>query len=255
MKEQNVQILDRVMNIIELLSTSSQGMGVTDIGAKLNLHKSTVHRLINALAARGYIEKDHRTGLYKIGMKFIEISSLHLHQLELKTEAAPYMRNLAEATGQVSHLAILDETDVVYIEKFDVMQKLRLYSEIGKRIPVYCSALGKVLLSSQTPEMQKQILDSINIKPFTENTIKDRITLEIELDKTKKRGWALDNEEHELGVCCVAAPVRDFTGKVIAALSISGDKNSIVNGRQEQLAGIVVNAANEISKRMGYICG
>lgn len=254
MKEQNVQILDRVMDIIELLSTSTQGMGVTEIGNKLKLHKSTVHRLINSLARRGYIEKDPKTSLYKIGLKFVEISSLHLHQLELKTEATPFMHRLAEVTKQVSHLAILDESDVVYIEKVDIVQSIRLYSQIGKRIPVYCSALGKVLLSSESIEKQRQVLDSIKLKSFTENTITDRMALEIELYKTKQMGWAVDNEEHEEGVRCIAAPVRDFTGKVIAALSISGDKNSINIVKHEYLVKSVIEAAEGISKCMGCTC-
>lgn len=252
MKEQNVQTLDRALDIIELLATSTQCMGVTEIGLKLDLHKSTVHRLINALVQRGYIEKDQKTGLYRIGLKFIEISSHHLHQLELKTEAAPIMRRLAEMTGQVTHLAILDETDVVYIEKFDVVQSLRLYSQIGKRIPVYCSSLGKVLLAGQSNSRQKQILQSIDYIPYTENTIRDRDALLLELKETVQRGWAVDNEEHETGIRCIAAPVKDFTRKVIAALSISGDSHSICTEQDLRLSGKVVEAAAAISKRLGF---
>lgn len=253
MKEQSVQSLDRTLDIIELLATSSQGMGVTEIGLKLGLHKSTVHRLVNALAQRGYIEKDQKTGAYKIGMKFIEISSLYLHQLELKTEAVPIMHHLAEMTGQVTHLAILDETDVVYIEKVDVVQNLRLYSDIGKRIPVYCSALGKVLLAGQNISRQKHILESINYIPYTENTVKSPEELLSELKEVMRKGWAVDNEEHEPGIRCLAAPVKDFTGKVIAALSISGDKRAVKSEEDEKLSGLVINAAMAISRRMGFL--
>jgi len=253
MKEQNVQILDRIMDIIVLMATSSRGMGVTEIGMKLNLHKSTVHRLINALVRRGYIEKDQRTGLYRIGLKFVEISSMYMHQLELKTEASPYMRKLTEAAGQVAHLAILDETDVVYIEKMDVFQSLRLYSQIGKRIPAYCSALGKVLLAGQNEPRMMQIVESLDLKPYTENTITDREALLAELEKTRERGWAIDNEEHERYVRCVAAPIRDFTGRVIAALSISGDFNVLKTSQEEAYIRLVVEAADKISRRMGFI--
>ncbi len=253
MKEQTVQSLDRTLDIIELLATSSQGMGVTEIGLKLQLHKSTVHRLINALAQRGYIEKDQRSGLYKIGLKFIEISSHHLHQLELKTEAAPIMRRLAEMTGLVTHLAILDETDVVYIEKVDVVQSLRLYSHIGRRIPVYCSALGKVLLTGQSIARQKQILESINFNPYTENTIQNQETLMVELQKTMQRGWAVDDEEHEAGIRCIAAPVRDFTRKIIAAISISGDSNTLSAERDVTYSAMVIETVEAVSKRMGFI--
>ncbi len=253
MKEQSVQSLDRTLDIIELLATSPQGMGVTEIGLQLQLHKSTVHRLVTALASRGYIEKDQKSGLYKIGLKFVEISSLHLHQLELKTEAAPMMRRLAEMTGQVTHLAILDETDVVYIEKVDVVQSLRLYSHIGRRIPVYCSALGKVLLSGQSVPRQKQILKNIIFTPYTENTVQDPEVFFSELQKTTQRGWAVDNEEHEPGIRCIAAPIKDFTRKVIAAVSISGDRNILAPRQDEKFSAMVTEAADAISKRMGFI--
>ena len=190
MSIQNVQTLDRTLDIIELLAISAQGMGVTEIGQKLGLHKSTVHRLINALVHRGYIEKDQKSGLYKIGLKFIEISSLHLHQLELKTEAAPIMRHLAEMTGQVTHLAILDKTEVVY-RKVDVIQSLRLYSRIGKRLPCiarlwaksYCQARDKSVIYSQ----------GINFEPILKNTITDQETFLSELEKQNKRlgSWTM----------------------------------------------------------------
>lgn len=252
MKEQNVQILDRIMDIIELMATSPRGMGVTEIGMKLNLHKSTVHRLINALLRRGYIEKEQKTGLYRIGLKFVEISSMYMHQLELKTEALPYMRRLAETAGQVAHLAILDETDAVYIEKVDVFQSLRLYSQIGKRIPAYCSALGKVLLAGQNKSRLMQIMENLNLEPYTPNTITDHKTLAAELEKIRERGWAVDDEEYEHGVRCIAAPIRDFTGRVIAALSVSGGFN-IDKNQEENYIGLVVEAAGKISGRMGYI--
>lgn len=213
MKENTVQTLDRTFDIIELLATSPNGMGVTEIGRKLGLHKSTVYRLIKALVQRGYLEKDQSTGAYRIGLKFVEISSLHIQQIELKTEAIPFMRHLSELTGQVTHLAIMDETEVVYIEKIDVIQSLRMYSQIGKRIPVYCSALGKVLLSGQNSDYQKRIMKKIKYTQQTKNTIREESQFINELEKTKQRGWAVDNEEHELGIRCIAAPIRDFTGR------------------------------------------
>jgi len=253
MKEQSVQTLDRTIDIIELLATSPQGMGVTEIGAKVNLHKSTVHRLINVLARRGYVEKDPKQGTYKIGFKFIEISSLYMNQLELKTEAFPFMRRLAEQTGQVTHLAILDGFDVVYIEKIDVVRSLRLYSQIGKRVPIYCTALGKVLLAGQNESIRKSILDSIKYEYFTENTIVDKNVLLKQLDEAEKRGWAADNEEYEPGIRCIAAPVKDFTGKVIAAVSVTGEKSIVSEEKDEQTVRLTVEAALGISKRIGYI--
>ncbi|NLX77123.1 MAG: IclR family transcriptional regulator [Clostridiaceae bacterium] len=252
MKDNSVQTLDRTLDIIELLATTPNGMGVTEIGQKTGLHKSTVYRLINALVKRGYLEKDQNTGLYKIGLKFVEISSLHLRQIELKTEVAPFMRDLSESTGQVTHLAILDETEVVYIEKIDVVQSLRMYSQIGKRVPVYCSALGKVLLSWQDSDYQELILEKTEYIRYTENTITNRDELADELEKVRERGWAVDNEEHEEGIRCIAAPINDFTGKVIAAISITGSKSIISPDKDEYYGSLVVKAASGISERLGY---
>lgn len=252
MKENTVQTLDRTFDIIELLATSPNGMGVTEIGRKLGLHKSTVYRLIKALVQRGYLEKDQSTGAYRIGLKFVEISSLHIQQIELKTEAIPFMRHLSELTGQVTHLAIMDETEVVYIEKIDVIQSLRMYSQIGKRIPVYCSALGKVLLSGQNSDYQKRIMKKIKYTQQTKNTIREESQFINELEKTKQRGWAVDNEEHELGIRCIAAPIKDFTGKVIAALSITGSKNTIAPEKDQYYSELVVEAADNISRRLGF---
>lgn len=253
MNDNGVQTLDRTFDIIELLAAAPNGMGVTEIGQKAGLHKSTVYRLINALVRRGYLEKDQNTGLYRIGLKFIEISSLYIKQIELKTEAAPFMRHLSESTGQVTHLAILDETEVVYIEKIDVIQNLRMYSQIGKRIPVYCSALGKVLLLGRSIDDQERILEKIKYTRHTDNTITSKAEFINELEIVRQRGWAVDNEEHETGIRCIAAPIRDFTGKVIAAISITGSKTIIAPEMDEYYSGLVIEAAANISKRLGFM--
>jgi len=253
MAEKNVQTLDRAFDIIELLSTAREGMGVTEIGMQLGLHKSTVHRLLNALAERGYIEKNVKTGTYKLGLKFIEISSLSLNKLELKTEALPYLRRLAELVGQPVHLAILSGREAVYIEKVEAQNSIRMYSQIGKRVPVYCSAIGKVLLSGMGDDELEDTLEGIEFDRYTENTIKTREELLENVRKVRQFGWAVDNEEHEPGIRCIAAPVYDYTGRVIAAISVSGDKRIITNDRDEETSGLVLGIAAEVSHRMGYV--
>lgn len=253
MAEQSVQSLDRTLDIIELLATKPDGLGVTDIGQALSLHKSTVHRLISALARRGYIEKDIRTGMYRIGLKFVEISSLLLNHIELKTEALPYMRRLAGQLWQTVHLAIRDGTEIVYIEKVDSLQSLRMYSHIGKRIPAYCSALGKVLLSGIDRDVLLKTVSGIEMTARTPNTITNRDELIRQVDMVRSVGWASDNEENEEGIRCIAAPIYDFTGKIIAAMSVSGAKDIISPDRDEMIGGMAVDTAREISARMGYV--
>ena len=253
MSENKVQTIDRTLDIIELLATAKEGLGVTEIGNNIGLHKSTVYRLLTALLNRGYIEKDPKTYTYKIGLKFIEISGLFLKKLELKTEALPFMRKLAEIIGQPVHLAILEGTEVVYIEKVELVNSIRMYSQIGRRVPVHCSAIGKILLTGLNPEALREVLENIKFEKFTPNTIITKKELQREIESVKEKGWAVDNEEHEPNIRCIAAPIIDYTGKIIAAVSVSGESRIINLESDLKIAGHVIETAANISKRMGYI--
>jgi DNA-binding IclR family transcriptional regulator len=248
-----VQTLDRALKIIELLALHGEGFGVTEIGARVGLHKSTVHRILSHLVAQGYIEKDEARPVYTLGLKFIELASLRLNQVELKTEAGPFLRKLASALDQSVHLAILSETDAVYIEKIEPRAHLRMYSQIGKRIPVYCSALGKCLVSDLPAAELSALAARLVFEPFTPTT---RLTPEAFLADVAlalQRGWALDDEEHEPGIRCIGAPIRDFTGRVVAALSASGDRGVIRPDPDSQVSALVTDTAREISRRLGWL--
>ncbi len=252
MADKGVQTLDRALDIIEMLSIEREGLGVTEIGSRIGLHKSTVHRLLNSLAERGYIEKEARYSTYKLGLKFIEISSLYLNKLELKTEALPYMRRLVEAVGQPAHLAILDGREAVYIEKVEALNSIRMYSQIGRRVPVYCSAIGKVLLLGLKPKEREDVVRGLQFSKFTKKTIDSAEKLLCEIEHAGNCGWSLDDEEHEAGIRCIAAPIRDYTLKVIAAVSVSGDLKIIAPERDSEISGLVTETARCISRRMGY---
>jgi IclR family KDG regulon transcriptional repressor len=253
MTEPKVQTIDRTLDILERLATAKDGLGVTELGEAVGLHKSTVYRLLSALADRGYVEKDPKTNAYKLGLKLIEISGLFLKKLELKTEALPYMRQLVEQMGQPVHLAILDGVEVIYIEKVEAVNSIRMYSQIGRRAPVFCSAIGKVLLAGLTPEQRTEVVDGLCFKKFTDRTLLDKAALAAAVQVVGQQGWAVDNEEHEPGIRCIAAPVYDYTGKIIAAISVSGDKRVICPDRDGEIAQAVMANAGAISRRMGYV--
>jgi IclR family KDG regulon transcriptional repressor len=253
MTDQKVQTLDRTLDLLEQLATAKGGLGVTELGEAIGLHKSTVHRLLAALAARGYVEKDPKTSTYKLGLKLIEICGLFLKKLELKTEALPFMHRLAEREGQPVHLAILDGVEVIYIEKVEPVNTIRMYSQIGRRVPVFCSAIGKVLLSGLDPEQLTKVVDGLVFKKLTAATLTDPAALTAAVQMVGRQGWAVDNEEHEPGIRCIAAPVYDYTAKIIAAISISGDKRALSPGRDPEIAVEVMETARAISKRMGYV--
>jgi IclR family transcriptional regulator, KDG regulon repressor len=247
-----VQTLDRALDIIELLSLEQNAIGVTEISQKLKLHKSTVHRLLAALSERGYVEKEDRHSKYSLGLKFVEIGSHRLNHLELKVEAAPALRSLAYSINQPAHLGILNGHEVVYIEKIEPVANLRMYSQIGKRVPVYCTALGKSLLCDTKEEDLKKLLNGTEFKSFTPKTHSTINQFIADMKSVCQKGWGLDDEEHEVGIRCIGSPVRDFTGKIIAAVSVSGDCRIISPERDNEIAVQVMNTAGFISKRMGF---
>ncbi len=251
MSEKGAQLIDRLLDILELLSLEKDGLGVTEIGNRTGLHKSTVHRIVSALAERGYIEKVPERSVYKIGLKLVDISSVYLNSVELKTEATPYLRGLAAKFGQPAHLAILDGTDAVYIDKVDTLSNIRLYSQIGRRIPVYCSALGKCLLSGLYEVEIEEIVNRCSFKKLTAKTLEKKELL-LQIRAARVNGYAIDDEEHDEGIRCIAAPVLDYRGKVIAAVSIAGSSAAIVPQKDDETARILVETARDISKRMGY---
>jgi IclR family KDG regulon transcriptional repressor len=246
-----VQALERAFDILELLSREQHGLSLTEIGNRLDLHKSTVYRLLYVLKQRGYIEKgDH--GDYRLGLEFIELASLHLNNLELKTEAQPVLRELSGKTGNTVFLATLQEAQVVYIDKMETFNSLRKYSIIGQRAPMYCTALGKAMLSGMPTLEVRRLFEGTPLRSFTPRTIVEMDALLAEIDKTRRRGWSIDDEEYEHGLRCIGAPIRDYREQVIAAVSTSGSTSMIPRKRVEEIAGFVVAAAADISRRMGY---
>jgi DNA-binding IclR family transcriptional regulator len=252
MAEKGVQALDRALDILELLATEKRGLGVTEIGNRVGLHKSTVHRLLSALGERGYVEKNADFGTYQLGMKLVEISSLHLNSIELKTEAAPYLRKLAAESTQPVHLATFVDGEVTYIEKVETLNSIRMYSQIGKRVPMHCSAVGKALLTGLPDNEVEEMLKKYDLKLYTSKTMNNIEQILKQVQEARKRGWAVDNEEHEEGIRCIAAPIYDYRGKVIAAVSTSGSSNIFTPERDQEISEYVVKAAREISKRMGH---
>lgn len=252
MADRGIQVIDRALDILELLSVEKSGLGVTEIGSRLGLHKSTVHRILTVMAERGYIEKTKSRGEYRIGLKLVEISSLYLNNVELKTEAKPFLWQLAAKFNLVAHLAILDGNEAVYIEKVDVVHSIRLYSQIGRRIPVHCTALGKSLMSGLPDDEIEKRLKDYRFHKHTDNTIINKEALMKQIAEVRRKGWSIDDEEHEKGVRCIAAPIRDYRGNVIAALSITGSAAIVNEARDEEIARLVVETAENISRRLGF---
>lgn len=255
MAQNFIQSIERAFEIIELLAVEPKGLSVTQLSQKLSLHKTTVHRILQTLLSRGYVQKDPQTLRYKLGVKFVEISSLYLNNIELRTEAHPFLRELVAMLNVTVHLAILDGSDVVYIDKIEQVNSIRLYSSIGKRVPAYCTALGKVMLSKFSDEEVEKMLSTISLQPYTQNTITNVKKLIDEIRFVRNRGFAVDNEELQEGVRCIAAPIYDYRGEMIAAISISAPTSVLPPHRDDEIAQKVIETAKKISHRLGYVEG
>jgi DNA-binding IclR family transcriptional regulator len=252
-KEDVIQSINRALDILEVLATQKDGLGITAIAGRTDLSKSTTHRIANTLVERGYVEHDTASGGYRLGLKYIEIASYYINSLELQTEARPYLWELTSQLGLTAHLGILDAHEVVYVEKLDVFPGIRLFSQIGYRVPAYCSSLGKCLLSGLSSDELEAVMANCPYERFTERTIVTLKELKKELRQVRAQGWALDDEEHDVGHRCIGAPIFDYRGDVVAAVSASGPVARLNQDRLYLVVEKVRSSAMKISQRMGYV--
>lgn len=250
--EEKVRVVDRVFDILEQLSASSSSMGLTEIAHATGMSKSTVHRLISSMCARQYVEKSS-DNTYSIGYKLIETVSLHINNLELMTEAKPFLSDIMRDLDLTSHLGILDGCDVVYLEKMDIYPNTRLYTQVGYRSPAYCSSMGKCLLACLSGDELDDALYLCDFKKYTQNTITDIREFKRYLKVVRRQGWAMDNEEYQLGHRCVGAPIFDYRGSPVAAISASGSVAQLSDKKLEMVIQEVKRAAMNLSRRMGYV--
>jgi len=247
-----VQSIDRVFDILELLSREHEGLSLTEISLKLDLPTSTVFRLLSVLRGRNYIEKNDSTNVYRLGLGFVELTSIYLNNIELKTEAQPYLRSLSKTTGQVVFMGIEQDGELVYIDKYEQFNEMRNYCFIGQRRPLHCTALGKILLATFEDEEIRHLYQKIEMKAMTPQTITDVERLIREVHTNLERGYSIDNEEIELDMYCVAAPVYDYRGLIIAAVSTSWDMRNHQDSDLKKNIKLITKTALDISIRMGF---
>lgn len=246
-----IQAIERAVSILNAFSAEEHELGVTELAGKLGLHKSTVHRFMVNLDAAGMVERNPRTGRYRLGMRIFELGGLVKQRMNLWDEALPFLESLVRDTGETGHLAVLDGGEAIYIERVEARRALRVPSAIGRGYPAHATNLGKVLLADLEPERVAEIIRERGLSAYTPNTIVDAATLDRELARIRERGYAIDNEEYDEGLRCIGAPVRDHTGRVVAALGIGGPVTRITPARVEELATLVMAAASGLSRRLG----
>jgi IclR family transcriptional regulator, KDG regulon repressor len=247
-----IHVIDRAAQILDCFGFDHQELSVSEIGAKTGLHRSTAHRILMALEYNDLIKQNPSTGKYHLGIKLFKLGHQAVSQLNLREICRPFLSRLMNDTKETIHLAVLDDDQVLYLDKVEGPHALRMPSRVGRHIPTYCTSLGKAMLSCLDDQEVKSILRRQTLKPHTENTVKNINQLLADLRSVRKRGYAVDNEEIEIGLRCVGAPLRDYTGGMVGAISVAApsarlsEKNTPVIGR------MVIAIAAGISEKLGF---
>ncbi len=256
-KEKSEYMIQAVSHALDLLEQfhgeDVDELGVTELSKRLKLHKNNVFRLLATLEFRGYIEQNKATENYRLGLKSLELGQTFIKKMGLLHQAKPVLENLVERCNETSYVAIFKDGYIVYLDVVETHLTVRVVSRVGSRLPAHCTAAGKVHLAFMSEEEVHSVLPSKELRGYTPHSITDRETLKKELQKVAEQGYAMDNEELDLGVRCVAAPIRDYTRRIVGALSISGPSTRFTDERLEQeLIPLVVSATEELSTRLGF---
>jgi DNA-binding IclR family transcriptional regulator len=248
-----VQSLDRTFDILDIVARAAGGLGLSEIAVAAKLPRSTAFRLLAVLEGREYVRRADDTGKYRLGPGFIELSSMYLNSLELKTESAPAIKELAGSLGTIVFLACKQGAKMVYIDRYDQFASLRKYAIIGQQKPLYCTALGKALMMDMDEGEIRLLLANERFQVFGPGTHRDMEALLEDMKVCRTRGWSRDNQENEPGTNCVAAPIKDYRGRIISAVSTSWSIDMRPELEAEKVALRVVKAARDISRGMGWI--
>lgn len=243
----DIQSLARGLRIIDLIADNGRSLSVTELAQALEVDKSSASRLVRTLANQGYLQLEHGTRRYTLGRRLYHIGWQMLSLMPIRHKARTYLYRLVQETGECAHTAVFAEGKALVIDDVETETSLRVVSGTGRMIPLHCTAVGKALLAFAEVPFPKEL------EAFTSRTITSKEQLEAHLLETHQRGYALDDEEFDEGIRCIAAPVYNYLGIALAVIGISGPKVRLSDSRLEQVAEIVVNAAHELSLELGYV--
>ena len=246
------QTIERAGRILACFSEAKPHLTLADLAAELELNPSTVYRYIASLQHAGLLERDTRQGGYRLGLRVIELAGIALNQIEVRKHALDELDRLRDETGLMSNLGVLIEGDVLHLAQSPTRDVPRMYTVIGRRAVAHCTALGKVLLAHRPWEEVRDVIRRHGWRPYTPHSIQSFDRLKAELAEIQARGYAIDRNERRVGAACVAVPIRDRSGRAVAALSVSGAADKMSEKLLRRLLPRVLEAANQISFRLGY---
>ena len=242
----------KAIKIMNLFNEAETRLSLGQVSRRLDIPKSTAHNLLSTLLFEDYIEKVEGDQ-YALGTAPLALTQNIRVNVEIRDPAAPILRKLADYAHETVYLTVKDGDYALYIYAVESPQRLLARTAIGDRVPLHCTSVGKAILAHLPGEEIEAIVGRVGLPVFTKNTLDNLDDLQKELTHTRRCGYSLDIEEHEMNTYCIGAPVFDRKGRVIGACSISGVSPAIVGDRLEDLSASVINAAQEISRRMGYV--
>jgi len=248
----SIQSLDRGLHLLEILVGDEGDLGVTELSRKIGVDKSTAYRLLSTMQSRGYVRQNQETKKYGAGLKVVELSTAILNKMRLRQIAQPFLKTLVRETDETAHLAILVQEKVVYIDREKSQGVISINTEVGAEAPPHCTAIGKVILAYVSEEELSSIVKKKDLHRYTPKTITSLTALKLHLRKVRESGYAFDDEEFNPGVRCLAVPIRNHRGEVIASIGISGPASRIVPDRVPQLVEIIKNIADQVSMTLGH---
>jgi IclR family KDG regulon transcriptional repressor len=248
-----IKSLQRALNILDLFDEQAADLGITEIADTVGLHKSTAAGLVYTLEYNGYLAQDPETRKYRLGFKLVERASTLLDQLDVRNVALPYLQELRAWCNESVNLAVRDGGQIVYIERVTSSRTLGMRAKVGYRAPLHCTALGKAILSGMAPDEVDGLIAEHGLPAVTVHSITDRAQFLEELARVREQGFAVDNQENEIGICCVAAPIFDHTDCPVSAVSVSSPILRLPLSDVPRYGQKVMEAANSISSRLGYM--
>jgi DNA-binding IclR family transcriptional regulator len=242
--------LERAVSVLEVLGQSQGPLSLAEICQRMGLHKSTAHRSLMVLERSALIERTEENR-FRLGLRLYELGNRAVEQIDLRARVQPFLRRLAGQVGETVHLSVLQKTSIVYLDKVEPNRRVCMSTKTGTSNPVYCTSMGKAMLAFQPKETVEQIAAKIRFVTYTPKTIGSREALLVALEKIRRRGYAIDDEEIELGVRCVGAPIFNENRRAIAAMSVSGPISRITVQSVPGIAEKLLRCCGDISASLG----
>lgn len=248
-----IQSLDRGLMVLEALASASGDASLSQMAAQFPWHKTTTLRILSTLVQHGHVEQDAESGRYHLGLGILRLSSALDRRLDLRERSRGPVRQLAKRTRETAHIAIYDRGEVVVVEQAETAEHIRIITYVGMRMPCHCTALGKVLLSHLPEDQLALYMEESDRQQFTERTLTAEPELRSKLAEIRDHGYAFDDREFDPGMSCMAAPLRDRSGRVMASVGVSGPTHRMQAKDFEEVVEAVTEAAMRISQSLGCL--